>query len=107
MRRDLGWLATLGCFLALPAGPAWANPAGGPPTAAAVSADALAASLRGLMLQFIPSPLHEDHSHWDQKKECEEIKFRGKGLKIKAEKVKVLKNHGLWQRIRITTPMIN
>lgn len=110
MRRNLGWLMTVGCLLGIPAIPVWAAPP--VPTAPAapppgINTEALAASLRSMMLQFLPTPLYEDHSHWDQKKEFEEIKFRGKGLKVRAEKVMVLKNHGAWNKVLVTTPMIN
>lgn len=108
MRHTQGWLASLGCLLlaatgiqAAPVTPTSPSPPALP------SAGALASSLRGLMLQFIPAPLYEDHSHWDQKKEVEEIKFRGKGLKVKAEKVKVMKNHGVWHKVLVTAPLID
>ena len=94
----------------LRAAPLWSAPpapAAPPPLLDKTATDALAANLRGLMLQFLPSPLYEDHKHWDQKKEFEEIKFRGKGLKVKAEKVMVMKNHGVWNKVLVTTPMIN
>jgi hypothetical protein len=96
-----GLLPILGWLVLIPAAPA------APPQPVVPSAAELASSLRGLILQFIPSPLVEDLSHWDQKKEFEEIKFRGKGLKIKAEKVKVQKNHGVWTRAVVTTPLLS
>lgn len=99
----MGCQRSLSIFLAwlvlVPA--ASAAPPGGP------SATELASCFRGLMLQFIPSPLVEDLSHWDQKKEVEEIKFRGKGLKVRAEKVKVQKNHGVWNKVVVTTPLLS
>lgn len=101
MRHRWSWLAILGCLGLAP------NIGVGFTQAALPSTTALSASLRGLMLQFIPMPLLEDLSHWNQQKEFEEIKFRGKGLKVKAEKVKVLKNHGVWHKVVVTTPMIN
>ncbi len=110
MSRNLGWLAAMGYLVLLGQTPSWAAPGVAPAPPAPprnAATDALAASLRGLMLQFLPSPLYEDHKHWDQKKEFEEIKFRGKGLKVRAEKVKVLKNHGVWSKVLVTTPMIN
>jgi hypothetical protein len=105
MARKLGWLLTVGSLLSASAPAAWASPSTSPPPG--VSSQALAASLRGLMLQFLPTPLYEDHSHWDQKKAVEETKFRGKGLKIRAEKVTVQKNHGVWYKVLVTTPMLN
>ncbi len=66
----------------------------------------LSASLRTLMLQFIPAPLYEDHKHWGMQKEVERIKWKGQGLKVHPEKVRELKNHGKWSRVEVQTPML-
>jgi hypothetical protein len=78
-----------------------------PPPAAPVSTDALAASLRSLMLQFIPSPLYEDHSKWGQQKEVAKVKWRGKGLEAHPEKVMVLKNDGKWKKVTVEAPLLD
>jgi hypothetical protein len=82
-------------------------PAAAPPTVLpSQAADSLAAGLRGLMLQFIPSPLHQDTKHWGMQKEVERIKWMGQGLKVHPEKVKELKNHGAWSKVVVLTPML-
>jgi hypothetical protein len=44
--------------------------------------------LRGLLVASVPTPLYEDHKHWDRQKEGR----RG------------LKNDGLWWRVKVTAP---
>lgn len=66
------------------------------------SVDALAGSLRGLMVKALPSPLYEDARHWGQQKEVQEIKWRGQGFHVHPEKIKVMKNDGRWWKVRAT-----
>ena len=58
------------------------------------------------MLQFIPSPLHEDSTHWGKQKDVKRIKWRGQGLNVHPESVKDKKNHGLWWRVTVLTPLL-
>jgi hypothetical protein len=71
----------------------------GDPTAA------LAGELRSLVVQFVPSPLFEDHSHWGQQREVVRgLVWRGSGLRIHAQPQKSLKNDGLWWRVKVDAP---
>jgi hypothetical protein len=66
---------------------------------------ALSGELRALLLQFIPSPLYEDTSHWGQQREVVRgIVWRGKGLNVHPEAQKSLKNDGVWWKVRVETP---
>jgi hypothetical protein len=95
MLRRGGLVAAM---LAVAAPAAWAEP----PTPVGVPAEALAGSLRGLLLQFLPDPLHDDASHWGGQKPVAELKWRGQGLGTHLEKVMVLKNDGRWWKVRVT-----
>jgi hypothetical protein len=66
------------------------------------SVDALAGSLRGFLVKAMPSPLYEDTRHWGLQKSVSEIKWRGKGVHVHAEKVTVMKNDGRWWKVRVT-----
>jgi hypothetical protein len=66
------------------------------------SLDALAGSLRGFLIKAMPTPLYEDLSHWNLQKPVSEVRWRGKGLGVHAEKVEVLKNDGRWWKVRVT-----
>jgi|SRR5579884_3201814 len=70
------------------------------------STAALAGGLRGLLLDFAPDPLFEDHTHWGTQKPVEEVHWRGKGFHVHPEKVQVLKNDGHWHRLRVTAPRL-
>lgn len=90
-------LAMLGLALVAPA------PKATPP---AMSSDTLASSLRVLLLDFIPSPLYEDHKQWGMQKDVDKVKWRGKGLEVHPERVKVKKNDGKWKKVVVTTPLL-
>ena len=60
------------------------------------SIDALAGSLRGFLIKTLPTPLYEDLRHWGLQTEVREVKWRGKGIHVHAEKVVVPKNDGRW-----------
>jgi hypothetical protein len=63
----------------------------------------LTASLRGVLLTFLPTPLYEDHKHWGGQKEVTRgLKWKGEGLDFHAEPQKSLKNDGLWWRVQVT-----
>src|SRR5271166_7037863 len=54
------------------------------------SIDALAGSLRGVLVKSMPSPLYEDTRHWGGQKPVPEIKWRGKGVHVHPEKIEVM-----------------
>jgi hypothetical protein len=66
------------------------------------SVDALAGSLRGVIIKAMPTPLFEDTRNWNMQKPVTEIKWRGKGLQAHPEKVEVMKNDGRWWKVRVT-----
>lgn len=68
--------------------------------------EALAKSLRALLLQFLPSPLFEDDRHWGGQVEVDRIEWKGKGLKVHPTRVQVMKNDGVWWRVRVDAPQI-
>ncbi len=73
-------LAAAAVPAALRAVPAAADPAGLPP--------GLADALRGVLLASVPTPLYENHDHWDRQKDGRHGP----------------KNDGLWWRVRVTAP---
>jgi hypothetical protein len=101
MRRNGGVVLGLAGLLgaAVPCG-------AGPPAPALVSPDqtaALAGSLRGLLVESLPTPLYEDTSHWGkQKLVAGRTRWRGKGVHVHPEVEQVLKNDGRWWKIRVT-----
>lgn len=111
MLRKRWWTAVVTVAVMVSNVPAlWAGGTAIPPApapAANSSTDALAGTLRTLMLQFIPSPLYEDHKHWGRQKEVTEIKWKGKGVGGHPEKVKVLKNDGHWWKVLVVTPALS
>jgi hypothetical protein len=65
--------------------------------------DALAGSLRSLLLEFLPSPLYEDTRHWGtQKMVTRGLKWEGQGIHVHPEKLKSAKNDGNWWRVKVT-----
>lgn len=66
------------------------------------SVDALAGSLRGFLVKAMPSPLYEDTRNWGKQKSVSEIKWRGKGIHVHPEKIRVMKNDGRWWKVRVT-----
>ncbi len=64
----------------------------------------LSASMRTILLGFLPTPLYQDHKHWGGQKEVARgLKWTGDGLDFHAEVQKSLKNDGLWWRVKVTT----
>jgi hypothetical protein len=110
MRRTTDWMtAALAIFVATPLGaqapPQPAKPLSAGNVLAALgggSVDALAGSLRGFVVKAMPTPLYEDTRHWGLQKPVDEIKWRGKGLHVHAERVEVMKNDGRWWKVRVT-----
>jgi hypothetical protein len=108
MRCGRWRLALVIGFLAIVVGRAAPSaPPSQPPAALSDFAASLGPSFRALMLQFVPTPLYEDHKHWGMQKEVETIKWMGQGLKVHPEKVKELKNHGVWKKVVVQTPMLS
>jgi hypothetical protein len=106
MRSSAAILATL----AILAGRGFGQSAAPTALAAASDGDAasLAAGLRSLLVTFLPTPLYEDHSKWGgQKLASDGVKWRGKGFDSHPEIQYALKNDGLWQRIQLTTPLLD
>jgi hypothetical protein len=66
------------------------------------SVDALAGSLRGVLIKAMPTPLFEDAHHWNLQKPVREVKWRGQGLHVHPEKIDVMKNDGRWWKVRVT-----
>ncbi|MFN4258304.1 MAG: hypothetical protein ACK4RK_03350 [Gemmataceae bacterium] len=76
------------------------GPAALTPLLAGGTPDALAGSLRGLLIHAIPSPLYQDAPGWgEQKYVARGVEWHGKGLKVKPEIQKAHKNHGVWRKI--------
>jgi hypothetical protein len=70
---------------------------------AANSAESLAASLRGLLVEAVPNPLYEDDSHWGrQKMVATGVKWRGQGLHVHPEPQYRSRNDGRWSKVRVT-----
>ncbi len=98
MRPKRGWVVLGLAGLLAAAGPGSAAPPPAPdPTAA------LAANLRGLLVEALPTPLYEDASHWGQQRlVAGRTRWRGKGLHVHPEVEQVLKNDGRWWKVRGT-----
>jgi hypothetical protein len=65
------------------------------------SVDALAGALRGFVIKALPTPLYEDTRHWTLQKPVREVKWRGKGVHVHAEKIDVMKNDGRWWKVAV------
>jgi hypothetical protein len=111
MKRRRGYpvaVFTLLCLLSDALGQAPAPPARsikGSDVLAALgggSVDALAGSLRGFVVKAMPVPLYEDVRHWGLQKPVSQVKWRGKGLHVHAERVEVMKNDGRWWKVCVT-----
>jgi hypothetical protein len=97
MRRNSYWAVLSLAGLLGPARVTAQGPATPDPAAA------LAANLRGLLVEALPTPLYEDTSHWGQQKLVPgRTRWRGKGLHVRPEVEQVLKNDGRWWRVRVT-----
>jgi hypothetical protein len=108
MKRPSGWIAVVLAVLVVP-GAGARNPPSKSITASNVlavlgggSVDALAGTLRGFIIQALPTPLYEDTRHWGLQKPIREVKWRGKGLHVYPEAREVPKNDGRWWKVRVT-----
>jgi hypothetical protein len=62
----------------------------------------VSAVLRELLLAAMPKTLYEAAPGWGDTTEVRTIRWRGQGLKVHPETVRVRKNDGTWRKIRIT-----
>jgi hypothetical protein len=99
-------MGTVGIWALLATMPLRAAPASESSTVPGAGTPAeLAASLRGILLQFLPEPLYEDHKHWGGQKEVARgLTWKREGPDFHAEVRRSLKNDGLWWRVRVTVP---
>jgi hypothetical protein len=67
------------------------------------STAALAGNLRALLIQALPDPLYEDDRHWGGREwVAHGVTWRGKGLRVRPEFTKTLRNDGRWWKMRVT-----
>jgi hypothetical protein len=67
------------------------------------SNDALAGTLRGLIVRHAPNPLYEASRNWgDTKEVVRGLRWTGRPLPLRPEVVKGEKKHGKWRRVRVT-----
>jgi len=92
-KQALAVTAACGCLLP------WAR-ADAPkidPATTAVVAD----NLRALLVEAMPDPLVEEHSHWGgQRLVAHGLEWHGKGLPFRPEITKTLRNDGRWWRVK-------
>lgn len=78
------------------------TPAQAPVSAASpYETQALAHHLRVLLLKHLPDPLVQSAPGWGQQKPFTEVKFHRDGLKLRTERLPVLRNDGTWRRITV------
>jgi hypothetical protein len=111
MARNGGWVTAALLGLLVPAARGGNVPAGVKPGVPANplallgggSQDALAGSLRGYLLQALPTPLYEDQSHWGlQKPVGRGLKWQGPGSRDRAGGRRDVRNQGHWWKVRVT-----
>lgn len=67
------------------------------------STAALSGGLRGVLLDALPDPLAEDHSHWGgQRLVAHGLVWHDHGLHLHPEVTKTLRNDGRWWKIKAT-----
>ena len=65
------------------------------------STAALAGNLRAVLLDAMPDPLVEDDSHWGgQRLVVDGLTWHAKGLRVKAEVRKAMRNDGKWWKVK-------
>ena len=65
------------------------------------STAALAGNLRTVLLDAMPNPLVEDDSHWGgQRLVVDGLTWRARGLRVKAEVRKAMRNDGRWWKVQ-------
>lgn len=66
------------------------------------SAASLSGSLRNLVLEFLPTPLYENTKHWGGQKEVANgVTWKRKGIVLKPQVQKKMKNEGQWWKLRV------
>jgi hypothetical protein len=64
----------------------------------------LAAALRTMLLQAMPETLYEGSSNWGQTSTVpDQIKWRRKGLRVRAEVYRHPRNDGTWRKVKLST----
>jgi hypothetical protein len=92
-KQALATTAAFGCFLA----GARADAPKFDPSTTAVVAD----NLRAVLVEAMPDPLVEEHSHWGgQRLVVHGLGWHGKGLHLRPEITKTLRNDGRWWRVK-------
>ena len=67
--------------------------------------DSFATALRGLLVDVVPSPLYEDHSHWDVQREVTRgLKWSREDGRLRPETLRSARNDGVWWRVRVSVP---
>jgi hypothetical protein len=80
-------------------------PAGSTPLLPDTTLDSLAGSLRGFLIEYLPTPLYTTTKNWGNTRPVANgVKWKGKGLKVHAEVMKAPKNDGIWTRLTLTSP---
>lgn len=78
-----------------------------PPVLGHKDVNALAGTLRGLIVKHAPATLYEDAPGWGQtKRVANGVEWKGK-IGLKPELQYKEKNHGVWKRIRVTAPNLS
>jgi hypothetical protein len=67
--------------------------------------DGVSTSLRAFLVEAMPTPLYAKSNNWgNTKRVANGVKWKGKGLKVRAEVQKADMNDGVWTRLTVTTP---
>jgi len=94
------------CGLALASATLGEPPATGAlplPPASGTSAPALAAALRGVLVQMLPAPLFQAEFGWGKTKRAPTgLKWTGKGLDVHAKLQHAQRNDGTWRKVLVT-----
>jgi hypothetical protein len=66
------------------------------------STDALAGSIRGYLVRSLPDPLYEARPGWGHTRlVLRGVKWKGHGLRVHPEPIRIPKNDGVWRHIRV------
>lgn len=67
--------------------------------------DALAKTLRELIVKHLPNPIVESSAGWGQQREATVgFKFHKEGGRLRTEPIKEMRNDGVWRKIAVTAP---
>jgi hypothetical protein len=100
-------MALFGLVVAIPASavgqPKKLDPAGLLPILSGGSTDALAGALRGYLVRNLPDPLYEAWPGWGATTDVTRgLKWKGQGVHVHPEPIKIAKKDGKWRHIRVT-----